>query len=228
MTCAGARTDAPHSLNLIYLYFLFYFNFLLHILNPSFFPHRLNLHNRPDDDCVAGDEEVLLEGVDAEMEAEEIGHQDLSVGVVNYEEPGPRGSASHFLIGVEMEGDPPGNDNRPDDDCVAGDEEVLLEGVDAEMEAEEIGHQDLSVGVVCKNYEEPGRRGSAAHFLLGVEIEGHPPGNENVEGGALTAVSAYSCSNINDSNKCQSSSPIDDDAVDVESAAAAVDVHGHR
>ena len=57
----------------IYLYFIFYFNFLLHILNPSFFPHHLNLHNRPDDDCVAGDEEVLLEGVDAEMEAEEIG-----------------------------------------------------------------------------------------------------------------------------------------------------------
>ena len=74
----------------IYLYFIFYFNFLLHILNPSFFPHHLNLHNRPDDDCVAGDEEVLLEGVDAEMEAEEIGHRDLSVGVVcqNYEEPG--------------------------------------------------------------------------------------------------------------------------------------------
>jgi len=33
--------------------------------------------------------------------------------------------------------------------------EVLLEGVDGEMEAEEMG-EDLSVGVVCpKNYEEP-------------------------------------------------------------------------
>ena len=100
----------------------------------------------------------------------------------------------------------------------------MLEGVDAEMEAEEIGHRDLSVGVVCKNYEEPGPRGSAAHFLLGVEMEGDPPGNENVEGGALTAVSAYCFTNINDSNKCQSSSPIDDDAVDVVSAAVAVDV----
>jgi len=114
--------------------------------------------------------------------------------------------------------------NRPDDDCVAGEEEVLLEGVDGEMEAEKIGHRDLSVGVVCKNYEEPGPRGSAAHFLLGFEMEGDPPGNENVEGGALTAASSYCFTNINDSNKCQSSSPIDDDAVDVVSAAAAVDV----
>jgi len=96
--------------------------------------------------------------------------------------------------------------------------------VDAEMEAEEIGHRDLSVGVVCKNYEEPGPRGSAAHFLLGIEMEGDPPGNENVEGGALTAVSAYWFTNISDSNKCQSSSPKDDDAVDVVSAATAVDV----
>ena len=52
-------------------------------------------------------------------------------------------------------------------------------------------------------------RGSSAHFLLGVEMEGDPPGNENVEGGALTSVLADLCSNINDSNKCQSSSPID-------------------
>ena len=92
------------------------------------------------------------------------------------------------------------------------------------MESEEFGHQDLSVGSVCQNYEEPGPRGSAAHFLLGVEIEGHPPGNKNVEGVALTAVLAYCFNNINDSNKCQSSSPIDDNAVDVVSAAAAVDV----
>ena len=67
-------------------------------------------------------------------------------------------------------------------------------------------------------------------------MEGDPPGHEYVEGGALMAVSADLCSNINDSNKCQSSSPIDGSAaaavdvmsavaaVDVESAAAAVDV----
>ena len=53
----------------------------------------------------------------------------------------------------------------------------MLEGVDGEMEAEEMG-QDLSVGVVCqKNYDEPGPRRSAAHFLLGVEMEGDPPDN---------------------------------------------------
>ena len=98
--------------------------------------------------------------------------------------------------------------------------EALLEEPEEPEEPE-----DLSESVVCKkNYEEPGPRGSAAHFLLGVEMEGDPPGNENVEGGALSAVSAYCLNNINDSNKCQSSSTIDDDAVDVESAAAAVDV----
>ena len=87
--------------------------------------------------------------------------------------------------------------------------EVLLEGVDGEMEAEEMG-QDLLVSVACQKYnEESESRGSSAHFLLSVEMEGDPPSNKNVEGGALTAVMADLCSNINDSNKCQSSSPID-------------------
>ena len=53
-----------------------------------------------------------------------------------------------------------------DDHVADEEEEVLLEGVDAEIDAEEIGHQDLSVGVVCKNYEEPGPRGSAADFFI--------------------------------------------------------------
>jgi hypothetical protein len=50
-----------------------------------------------------GKEEVLLEGVDVVMEAEE---KDLSVGVVctkKDEEPGPCGSATHFLLGMDME-----------------------------------------------------------------------------------------------------------------------------
>jgi len=76
----------------------------------------------------------------------------------------------------------------------------LLEGVDAEMmeaeEAEEMG-QDLFDSVVCKKkYEEPGQRGSAADFLLGEEIEGDPPGREEVEAGAQHLLE------INDSNKC--------------------------
>ena len=80
----------------------------------------------------------------------------------------------------------------------------MLEGVDAEMmeaeEAEEMG-QDLFDSVVCKkNYEEPGQRGSAADFLLGEEIEGDPPGREEVEAGAQHLLE------INDSNKCHSSS----------------------
>ena len=54
--------------------------------------------------------------------------------------------------------------------------------MDAELEGEEIV-QDLSVGVVCKkNYEEPESCGSAADFLLGVEMEGQHPVEEKVEG----------------------------------------------
>jgi hypothetical protein len=104
------------------------------------------------------------------------------------------------------------------------------------MEAEEKG---LSVGVVCKKKdEEPGPCGSAAHFLLGMEMEGDPPVTEKVEvfllgmemegdppvtekveGDALKAVSADLCCTTNDSNS-QFSSPINvaaavnDDQVD--------------
>ena len=67
-------------------------------------------------------------------------------------------------------------------------EEVFLEGMTTEMEAEEMD-QDLLVGVVFqKTYEELGPCGSAAHFLLGMEKEGEQLGREEVEGGALMAV----------------------------------------
>jgi hypothetical protein len=47
------------------------------------------------------------------------------------------------------------------------------------MEAKEM-YQDLSVGIICnKNYEEPGQCGSAAHFLLGMEMEGEQLLSEN-------------------------------------------------
>ena len=56
----------------------------------------------------------------------------------------------------------------------------MLKGVDAEMEAEEM--ETVSAGVVCpKNHMDPGPRGSAAHFLLGMEMEGDPPVTEKVE-----------------------------------------------
>ena len=86
------------------------------------------------------------------------------------------------------------------------------------MEAEE---KDLSVGVVCtKKDEEPGPCGSAAHFLLGMDMEGDPPVTEMVEGDALMAVSADLCFKTNYSNQCQFSCPINvaaavnDDQVD--------------
>ena len=71
----------------------------------------------------------------------------------------------------------------------------MLEGVDAQtVVAEEMG-QDLSGGVVCqKNYEELESCGSAADFLLVVEMEGDTLGREEVE------VAANPLEN-NDSNK---------------------------
>ncbi len=64
----------------------------------------------------------------------------------------------------------------------------MLEGGEVEMEAEVEDVIDLLVGNVCKNYEEPGPRGSAAIFLLGEEMEGDSPGREEVEGDALMVV----------------------------------------
>ena len=61
-------------------YFLFYANPL-----PSSIPPPLNLHNRQVDDCVADDEEILIEGVQVDVLAEEVEEDvgvDLSVGVV--------------------------------------------------------------------------------------------------------------------------------------------------
>ena len=61
-------------------YFLFYANPL-----PSSIPPPLNLHNRQVDDCVADDEEILIEGVQVDVLAEEVEEDvgvDLLVGVV--------------------------------------------------------------------------------------------------------------------------------------------------
>ena len=48
-------------------------------------------------ESVAGEEEVLIEGVEVEVEAEEVA-EDAGVGQKKYEEPGPRGSAADFLL----------------------------------------------------------------------------------------------------------------------------------
>ena len=96
----------------------------------------------------------------------------------------------------------------------------MLEGVDAEMmeaeETEEMG-QDLLVSVVCqKIYEEPELCGSAADFLFGEEMEGDPPGREEVEAGAQPL-------KINDNNKChclfssiESSPAVNDDKAEAD------------
>ncbi len=56
-----------------------------------------------------------------------------------------------------------------------------------EVEAEEVA-EDVG-GVGQKNYLEPGPRGSAADFLLGEEMEGDPPGREEVEAAAIKPAS---------------------------------------
>ena len=86
----------------LFIIFLFYANPL-----PSSIPPHLNPHNRQVDDCVAGEEEVLIEGGQVDVLAEEMEEDvgvDLSVGVCfqKYEEPGPCGSAGDFLLGDKM------------------------------------------------------------------------------------------------------------------------------
>jgi len=56
-----------------FLLFIFIYDFLFSAnLLPSSIPPPLNPHNRQVDDCVAGKEEVLIEGVEVEVEAEEV------------------------------------------------------------------------------------------------------------------------------------------------------------
>ena len=70
-----------------YYYYLFYYLFVFYANPlPSSIPPPLNLHNRQVDDCVMGEEEVLIEGAEVEVEAEE-GAEDIGVGQQNYEEP---------------------------------------------------------------------------------------------------------------------------------------------
>ena len=61
----------------IYYLFVFYANPL-----PSSIPPPLNLHNRQVDDCVTDDEEILIEGVQVDVLAEEVEEDvEVSVGV---------------------------------------------------------------------------------------------------------------------------------------------------
>ena len=56
--------------------FIFYFLFYANPL-PSSIPPPLNLHNRQVHDCVAGDKEGLLEGVDAVIMEAEVEMEDV-------------------------------------------------------------------------------------------------------------------------------------------------------
>jgi hypothetical protein len=69
----------------MFIIYLFIYFFSANPLPSSITP-PLNPHNRQVDDCVAGKEEVLIEGVEVEVEAEE-GAEDVRVGQNNYEEP---------------------------------------------------------------------------------------------------------------------------------------------
>ncbi len=66
----------------------------------------------------------------------------------------------------------------------------MIKGGQVEVEAEEVEEVvgvDSSVGVP-KKYEEPESCGSAADFLLGIEMESDLPGREEVEVDVLMAV----------------------------------------
>ena len=69
-----------------YYYYAFYYLFVFYANPlPSSIPPPLNLHNRQVDDCIADDEEILIEGVQVDVLVEEVEEDvgvDLSVSVV--------------------------------------------------------------------------------------------------------------------------------------------------
>jgi len=103
----GSYADEQERLLPFLLLFLFIIIYST-LIPSSFIPRSLDLHIRQVDDCIVDDKEVMLEGRQVDMQAEEVEEHvgvDLSVGVVgnkNYEEPECR-SAANFLLGVEIE-----------------------------------------------------------------------------------------------------------------------------
>ena len=83
-----------HLYYLFYLLFLFYANPV-----PSSIPPPLNPHNRQVDDCVAGKEELLIEGVEVEVEAEEVTEY---VGVGKNKENCPITLILFILLSVDL------------------------------------------------------------------------------------------------------------------------------
>ena len=104
-------------------YYHYYYLFIFYSML-SFIPCSLNLHNRQVDDCVAGEEEVLIEGVEVEVEAEEDVRVDLSVGV--NDEPESCRSAANFLLCVEMEGDPSGREEEEEAASITINETIVI------------------------------------------------------------------------------------------------------
>ena len=69
----GGNDDEQEKLLLPFSLFIFFYNFLFSAnLLPSSIPPPLNLHNRQVDDCITDKEEVLIEWVEVEVEAEEV------------------------------------------------------------------------------------------------------------------------------------------------------------
>jgi len=143
---------------------------------PSSIPPPLNLHNRQVDDCVADDEEILIEGGQVDELAEEVEEDvgvDLSAGVVcihnrqvddcvaDDEEILTEGGQMDVLaeeveedVGVDLSAGVVCIHNRQVDDCVADEKGILIEGGQVDVLAEEVEEDvglDLSAGVVCKN-----------------------------------------------------------------------------
>ena len=107
--CGGGLCRQTREVRLLPFLLLFLFIIIYSLLTPSsFIPRSLDLYIRQVDDCIADNKEVMLEGGQVDMQAEEVEEHvgvDLSVGIVGkifYEEP-ECGSAANFLLGVEIE-----------------------------------------------------------------------------------------------------------------------------
>ena len=67
----GGGSCCPKVITIFIICFIYYFLFYANPL-PSSIPPPLNLHNRQVYDCVADDEEILIEGVQVDLLAEEV------------------------------------------------------------------------------------------------------------------------------------------------------------
>ncbi len=103
ITVGGGGNDDEQERLLPFLLFIFNYDFLFCAnLLPSSTPPPLNPHNRQVDDCVMGEEEILIEGVEVEVEAEEV-EEDVGVDLSAVEGGADRNNNNQPLERAEGE-----------------------------------------------------------------------------------------------------------------------------